>query len=126
MRYKSGYDFSYRLGVGHIAWILHRLSGLALIFYLCLHIWVIHHLSYGPEKFNSVMAFLTSPLFKILEIGLWAVILFHTFNGIRLLIIDFGSGARYHKKLFWVAFLLVLILSVLGAIPFLQHLGGVK
>ncbi len=122
MRYKSGYDFSYKLSVGHVAWILHRLSGLALMFYLGLHIWVISHLNAGAESFNKVMAFLNTPLFKVLEIGLWGVILYHVLNGIRLLLIDFAGGARYHKKLFWVAFFLVLILTILGAIPFLHHL----
>ncbi len=122
MRYKSGYDFSYKLSVGQVAWILHRLSGLALVFYLGLHIWVISHLNAGAESFNKVMNFLNSPLFKILEIGLWGVILYHVLNGIRLLLIDFAGGARYHKQLFWVAFLLVLILTILGAIPFLHHL----
>ncbi len=129
MRYKSGYDFSYKLSPGHIGWLFHRISGLALVFYLILHVWVIHHLNYGPEKFKDVMAFLNTPIFKLLEIALWAGILFHTLNGIRLLIIDFAGGARFHKKMFYVVMLLVIILTVIGAIPFIQHIiahGGVK
>ncbi len=129
MRYKSGYDFSYKISPGHIAWLFHRISGLALIFYLTLHVWVIHHLNYGPQKFNAVMAFLNSPLFKVLEIALWAGILFHTLNGIRLLIIDFAGGAKVHVKLFYVVMLLTIVLTIIGAIPLIQHVlhsGGVK
>lgn len=126
MRYKDGYDFSYKLSVGQVAWILHRLSGLALMFYLGLHIWVISNLNGGPAAFDKVMGLLNSPVFKVLEIGLWGVILYHILNGIRLLLIDFAGGAKYHKQLFWVVFLIVLILTVLGAIPFLHHLGGLK
>ena len=45
------------------------LAGLALIFYLSLHIWVIHSLTYGERTFDSVMKFLSSPLFKLLEVS---------------------------------------------------------
>ena len=73
------FDLNYYKFLGSWAWILHRLSGLALIFYLSLHIWVINTLTLGPEKFDQLMKFLNSPLFKLLEVGLWGIILFHAF-----------------------------------------------
>ena len=79
---------------------LHRLAGLALIFYLSLHIWVINSLTYGEKTFNDVMIFLSSPLFKLLEVGLWGVILFHAFNGVRIVIVDFFKGSLAQKKWF--------------------------
>ncbi len=91
----------YRWQTGAIAWVLHRLTGLFLTFYLTLHVWVIHNLTKGPEGFNEVMGFLGSPIFKLGEIGILFAILYHAFNGIRILIIDFGKGARYQKQLFW-------------------------
>ena len=41
----------YRLHPGYIAWILHRVTGLGLVLYLFMHIWVIHHISRGKEAF---------------------------------------------------------------------------
>ena len=73
------------------------------IFYLSLHIWVINSLTYGEKTFNEVMTFLNSPLFKLLEVGLWGVILFHAFNGVRIVIVDFFKGSLAHKKLFVAA-----------------------
>ncbi len=116
------FDFSYRKFTGSWAWILHRLSGLALIFYLTLHIWVINTLSQGPEQFNKVMTFLGSPLFKILEIGLWGVILFHAFNGIRVVIVDFMKGSLYHKKLFYFLIAIAFILWIAGSYVIVSHL----
>ena len=84
-----GYDLSYYNFIGSWAWIIHRLSGLLLTFYLTLHLWVVNTLTQGPDTFNRVMNFLSSPLFKYLEVGLWAVILFHAFNGVRIIIVDF-------------------------------------
>ncbi|MCK5058237.1 MAG: succinate dehydrogenase, cytochrome b556 subunit [Candidatus Aminicenantes bacterium] len=116
------FDFNYRKFIGSWAWILHRLSGLALIFYLTLHIWIINTLTRGSEPFNEVMTFLGSPLFKFLEVGLWGVILYHAFNGIRVVIIDFAKGSLFHKKLFFILTTIAFILWVAGSVVILTHI----
>ncbi|MCP4150056.1 MAG: succinate dehydrogenase, cytochrome b556 subunit [bacterium] len=116
------FDPGYYKFLGSWAWILHRLSGLALIFYLCMHIWVINTLTCGPDTFNEVMTFLTSPLFKFLEIGLWGVILFHAFNGIRVVVVDFFKGSLFHKKLFYILITIGVLLWVAGGFVIVTHL----
>ena len=118
------YDVGYHNFLGSWAWLLHRLSGLALIFYLTLHIWVISHLANGAASFNATMAFLNSPLFKILEVGLWGVILFHAFNGVRVLIVDFFHGALAHKKWFVLLISIAFLLWAAGSAMILAHIGG--
>jgi len=93
----------YRWRTGALAWLLHRVSGLALMLYLTLHIWVTHHVVQGPESFNRIMGLLSSLPFKMMEIALLAAIVYHTFNGVRILIVDFAQGSKYHKSLFWGA-----------------------
>ncbi|MCK4548190.1 MAG: succinate dehydrogenase, cytochrome b556 subunit [Candidatus Eisenbacteria sp.] len=93
----------YRWRTGAIAWLFHRVSGLALALYLTIHIWVTHHVVQGPESFNQIMARLSSPPFKLVELALLAAIVYHAFNGIRILVIDFVQGSKYHKPLFWGA-----------------------
>ena len=93
----------YRWRTGAIAWLFHRVSGLALTLYLAMHIWVTHHVVQGPESFNRIMGVLSTPFFKIVELALLAAIVYHTFNGIRILVIDFAQGSKYHKPLFWGA-----------------------
>lgn len=121
---KKIYDFGYHRFWGTWAWILHRLAGLALIFYLCLHVWIINTLTKGEAAFNNLMNFLGSPLFKILEVGLWGVILFHAFNGIRVVAVDFFNGSSYHKKLLVVLVILAALLWIFGAVVLLGHLGS--
>ena len=116
------FDIRYYRFLGSWAWILHRLSGLALIFYLTLHIWVINTLTQGAEKFNELMVFLNSPLFKFLEVGLWGIILFHAFNGVRIILIDFFKASLYHKKLFYFLVIFAFILWVMGGYILLSHL----
>lgn len=116
------FDPNYYKFVGSWAWILHRLSGLALIFYLSIHIWVINTLTLGPDKFDEVMGFLASPLFKYLEVGLWGVILFHAFNGIRVVIVDFFKGALFQKKLFFILIFIAFVLWAAGSYILLSHI----
>lgn len=118
---KNVYEVGYRYHAGTVAWILHRLSGLALILYLVLHIWVIHTLD-NPIGFNKAMAFLNEPLFKVLELGLWGVIVYHAVNGLRIIIIDFFKGARVQKQMFWGTIAIGIVIFVAGAIPFVGHL----
>lgn len=116
------FDLNYYKFIGSWAWILHRLSGLALIFYLTLHIWVINTLTMGPGKFDSVTQFLSSPLFKLLEVGLWGVILYHAFNGVRVVIVDFFQGSLVHKKLFVVLIVIAFVLWALGSYQLIAHI----
>jgi succinate dehydrogenase / fumarate reductase, cytochrome b subunit len=116
------FDLNYYKFVGSWAWILHRLSGLGLIFYLSLHIWVINTLTYGEAKFAQVSAFLNSPLFKFLEVGLWGIILFHAFNGVRIVIVDFFKGSMVHKKLFYIMISIAFLLWIAGSYIMLSHI----
>ena len=114
----------YRIHLGTLAWILHRLSGLALIFYLLLHVWVIHHLINGPKSFDEIMQSFNTPLFKFLEIGLVGVILYHLFNGLRITLIDMGVLVERQKLLFAIAVILWLASwFAIGAVMF-SRIGG--
>ena len=99
----------YRIHAGTFAWILHRLSGLGLIFYLLLHIWVISHLSGGEKSFDGIMHAFGSPLFKLLDVGLVGVILYHLFNGLRITLIDMGVLIEKQKMLYIIAVIVWLI-----------------
>jgi succinate dehydrogenase / fumarate reductase cytochrome b subunit len=59
----------------------------------------------------------------LMEIGLVAAVLFHAFNGIRLVLVDFWSqGPRYQRQMSWAVIGLFLVLLV----PFvIRHLSNV-
>ncbi len=119
---KRFFEWDYKWFWGSFAWVLHRLSGWALIFYLTLHIWVIHHLGNGPASFDQVMAAVGTPLFKILEIGLWGVILYHALNGFRIIIVDFWGGSKYQKQLYYIVLLLFVVFFAAGGLVMLLHM----
>lgn len=114
----------YRIHLGTAAWILHRLSGLALILYMLVHIWVIHHLIGGEESFNSIMEFFNNPLAKALEIGLVGVILYHLWNGLRVTLVDIGFAVERQKQVFGAAVVLWLVSWGVVAYAMLTRVGG--
>ncbi len=91
---------------GSWAWILHRITGIALTGYIFMHIFALSNLQkWKSDKgvaFNEEMALFTSPFFLVVEWLLFAFVLYHTLNGIRIVLVDFANGARYHKKLHYV------------------------
>jgi succinate dehydrogenase / fumarate reductase cytochrome b subunit len=111
---------------GTWAWVLNRLSGLGLVFYLVLHIVVIHFVRQGPASFDALMDFLSTPLWRFLEWGLFGIILYHSLNGIRIVMIDLGwiVELRAQKAAFWTVVVVGLAGWFAGGLLFLLHMTG--
>jgi len=94
------------LDTGTIAWILHKVTGVFLVLYLLIHIFVVSQGVRGEEAFNEALAFVQKPVFVFLDAGLAGVVAYHAFNGLRVVAFDMGWGIRQHKPLFWLSLLL--------------------
>lgn len=104
--------------VGMTAWVLQRVTGVALLAYLFLHVVTIHHLSEGPAAFNRELAFYGTPFFKLAEIGLLLTVILHALNGIRLTMLDMGYAHRSQRKVFWVLVVCAgAAVFIAGAVP---------
>jgi succinate dehydrogenase / fumarate reductase cytochrome b subunit len=90
-------------GIGMWAWVLFRISGLVLVFYLFAHIWVISQGRVGgPEQLDELFELFDKPLLVFLDLMLVAAVLYHALNGVRIILMDLGVGIRQHKAIFWV------------------------
>ena len=92
-------------GIGMWAWMLFRISGLVLVLYLFVHVWVISQGRAGAESLNKLFEFFDKPLLVFLDLMLVAAVLYHALNGVRILLMDFGVGIKRHKAVFWVCML---------------------
>jgi len=90
-------------GMGMWAWVLFRISGLVLVAYLFVHIWVISQGRIGgPVELDKLFETLDTPFLVFLDLMLVAALMYHALNGVRIVLMDLGVGIRQHKAVFWV------------------------
>ena len=104
---------------GFISFVLRRLTGVALVLYLFMHMWVIGSINQGPEVFDARLNIVQTPFFKLAEIALLAAVVYHGLDGIRLLMVNWFKVTEYRKSLFYAVFALSVILVIAGGVPIL-------
>ena len=113
---------AYRYFTGSLAYVLHRVTGLGLIFFLFFHIISITKANSSPEAYDLMIRRMQEPDFKLGELMLFAALLFHGINGLRIIYVDFiATRTTHHKTIFWGLIVLVTALFALGAVPLLLH-----
>lgn len=101
-----------------IAWI-HRISGLLMVLYIGIHIYTLSFLA-TPDAYDAQMKRFSFFFFSLLEWLLAAPVIFHAFNGGRLVLYEiFGirndeSMIRWVLRLSTIYFLLLGLLMVMG------------
>ena len=79
-----------RYGFDRYAYALHRITGLAILAYFLMHIFVTGSRLGGQEQWEEAMGFFSNPLFKIGEFLVFLSFAYHAINGIRLIIVELG------------------------------------
>ena len=103
----------YRGGVGQWSWMLHRVTGVGVLVFLCLHILDTALIVLGPEHYNAIIQVYRHPVFRVMEVGLFAAVLFHSLNGVRITLIDFWVDlTRVHKAMFKVQMALFVVIML--------------
>lgn len=93
----------YRGREGMWSWVLHRITGMGIYFFLLVHILDTALVRVSPEAYNAVIGVYQTPLMGVAEIALVAAIVFHAFNGLRIILVDFWNiGAKHHVAIFYV------------------------
>ena len=104
----------YRGKVGMWSWVLHRISGVGIFFFLLVHVLDTALVRVSPEAYNIVIESYKTPVVGLAELGLVGAILFHGLNGLRVIAIDFWSkGTKYQSVMFWVV-IAVTVIAVAG------------
>ncbi|WP_225753837.1 succinate dehydrogenase, cytochrome b556 subunit [Actinotalea sp. Marseille-Q4924] len=113
----------YRGREGMWSWVAHRVTGFLIFFFLLVHVLDTSLVRVSPEAYNLVIGSYKNPVMGLGEAGLVAAIVFHAFNGIRVMLVDFWSqGTRYHRVMLWAVVGLVVV-TMAGFLP--RHLANV-
>jgi len=78
-----------RWGIERYAYALHRLSGLAILLYLIMHIFVTAFRVWGIYLWTEG-GFLDHPAFKVGEYLVFVAFAYHALNGVRLVLVELG------------------------------------
>ncbi|MDO3403506.1 succinate dehydrogenase, cytochrome b556 subunit [Mycolicibacterium neoaurum] len=93
----------YRGDPGMWSWVLHRITGATIFFFLLVHVLDTALVRVSPEAYNSIIETYKTPIIGLMEIGLVAAVLYHALNGVRVILIDFwAKGPKYQRKMLWV------------------------
>jgi succinate dehydrogenase / fumarate reductase cytochrome b subunit len=102
---------------GMWAWLLHRVTGIGILLFLLIHIVDVSLLGFGPTAYNDGIRLFDFWVARILSLALIAAVLFHAFNGIRIMLIDFlRKGVHYQRIMFVIALILAIVLFIPAAI----------
>ncbi len=104
----------YRGQSGQWSWLFHRVTGLGVLLFLLVHIVDITLVGFGPKVYNDSLAVFSTAPVRIMSLALIASVLYHAFNGVRIILIDFWpAGYKYQRAMFYG----VLLLTIAGFIP---------
>ena len=82
-----------------LAYIVHRLSGLALVLFLPVHFWVLSKAVTDPDRLDDLLAFAESGMVKFAEFGLVFLLAVHMFGGLRLMAMEWLPWSGPQKTL---------------------------
>jgi succinate dehydrogenase / fumarate reductase, cytochrome b subunit len=121
-----------RYGVERYAYAVHRLTGLGILAYFLMHIFVTGSRVGGPGRWEGAMGFFDSPFFKIGEFTVYLAFAYHAINGIRLIFVELGYmigkpglpaypynySTLRQRPLFVAVMVIALVLMIIGGADF--------
>ena len=115
------YKFKYTI----ISSFLNRLTGIAFSFGLIALAYWLMALANGPEAYKQAAVVLSSPLFKLIYVGLAFSFCYHLVAGIRHLIWDTGRGLekRQSQQSAWLVFGVSVVLTALLIFALVSYRG---
>jgi succinate dehydrogenase / fumarate reductase cytochrome b subunit len=97
---KSDVGTLYKGSPGQWSWLAHRITGVAVVLFLFVHIVDTAIVGWGPEAYDRVESVYQNWFVRLLELGLVAAVLYHALNGVKIMLFDFWpTTTRYMKQL---------------------------
>jgi succinate dehydrogenase / fumarate reductase cytochrome b subunit len=110
------------LNTGTLAWLLHRVTGVALAIYLLPHFLSIHAARSGSQALDAELRGFATPLFAVAEWLLIGAVAFHALNGLRIIAVDLFDLAPRQKALFWAVLVVCAAVFVAASTLFVPRI----
>ena len=107
------------------SWVLHRITGATIFFFLFVHVLDTAMVRISPQTYNEVIGTYKTPIVGLMELGLVVAVLYHALNGIRVILIDFwAQGTRYQRVMLWTIGIVWLLVMVPATVVVGIHMIG--
>ena len=114
----------YRGDPGMWSWVLHRITGATVFFFLFVHVLDTALVRVSPQAYNEVVETYKTPIIGLMELGLVAAMLYHALNGVRIILIDFWwKGPRYQRQMLWAVASIWLVVMVPATVVIGMHMA---
>lgn len=127
-----GWAYGGKYGFERYAFILHRITGLGILLYFLMHVFVTAPRLWGREPWDLIMHFVDKPHFVLGEYAIFACFVFHALNGLRLIFSELGlfmgvpgrpvypyeTCLMRQKPLFYAVMALSFVIVVVGGADF--------
>ena len=115
---------AYRGGQPMTAWLLHRITGIGIVFFVSMHVFAAFFV-YGVKGPTADIANALTGFFEALPMQIFMLfsVMYHAVNGLRIVVLDMWPAMhRFNREAMWVQwalflpmFLLPAMLMILGA-----------
>ncbi|MFQ5957477.1 MAG: succinate dehydrogenase, cytochrome b556 subunit [Candidatus Brocadiales bacterium] len=96
-------EVRWNFGTEVLSFTLHRITGVALVLFLFLHIWTLSSVFQGPEAFNKAVSKFDNPMGHMMEYTLLLAVVIHLLNGLRITLIDLFDLTAMQGRLLWTS-----------------------
>lgn len=93
------YKLRARSHTAYVAFVIHRISGVALALFLPMHFLVLARALQGEAALDGALAWIDNPLLKVAEVGLVLALALHLAGGLRLLALETLAWRNWQKNL---------------------------
>lgn len=97
----------YKGGGPMVAWLLHRISGLAMVLFVGAHIIA----GFMSQLFGSDIGFVINQIYtnQIFQLVLFFLVIFHAVNGLRVTLLDLWPALlEYQREAIWAQWFIII------------------